>query len=857
MADFHAREVASGRARSGWWGASLDVAWTGMGLRLEAGADGILNGGGSMWWSDVKYGFRMLVKNPLFSGVAILTLALGIGANAAIYTVVEAVLLEPLAFEDGDELVLLWTRNDELGQDKYMVSPMDFDDWRTTNNTFASMAAFWPTTGTVTEDDGNPTRVNVVYTTEDFFDVMGARPLHGRAFGPDDGPGSPQIVVLAEGFWERRFGGDPSIVGQRITLDGNPLDVVGVVSGPQTFPDNADLWTNMTWTMQIQGRNSRWMSAVGRLSPGTPLETASADMVTVAARIEEANPESNRGWTTSIDYLQEEMVGDTKAALVILLGATGLILLIACATVANLLLSRAEVRSTEMAVRVAFGAPRSRLVRQLLVESSMLAAAGALAGLIIAQLGVRGLLQLAPVTLPREETIALDGTVLLVVVAVSLSTGLLFGLAPIWQLLRKDLHTAIRRGGRGSAGRGAGLQHTFVIAQFALALVLAVGAGLLVRSFQNIRSIDSGFVASGVLTAELDLSPAVAPEDTDVTDFYEQYARRLSELPGVESVGDATTLPLSENLDYFQNFRILDREFPPELETRAYFRMVQPGFLDAMRTPVVAGRDFDERDRNGAPGVALVNETFARRFFPEGSPIGERLGDLRGRYGPLGALHLAGDIQESEIVGIVKDVRYDGLRVDPVPSIYLSGLQSSLRRRTIVVRTVADPSVLVPAMRRTLAEMNAGVALTRVQTMNDVLADAQSRDRFSTLLLGMFGLVALLLAAVGVYGVLAYTVEQRTGEVGIRIALGADRSAVRGMILKDGLRLVGVGLGAGLIVAFFLSSTLATQLYGVDPREPVVYLGVVIVLVVVGVAASFIPALRATRIDPLTAMRAE
>lgn len=807
---------------------------------------------------DLKYGIRMIFKNPMFSAVAIMTLALGIGANTAIYTVVEAVLLEPLPFEDPGELTLLWTKNEEQNQQKYMVSPMDFDDWRTMNATFESMAAYWPTTGTVTEVDGNPTRVRAVYTTEDFFDVMGAEAFAGRTFRSEDGPGGTAVAILSHGFWQRRFGGDPSIVGRTMILDGGPIEVIGVVRPEHTFPDDTDVWLNMTWSMQIQSRLARWMSAVGRLSEGRDLSAARADMVGVATRIEQANPDSNRGWTVTMESLQDEMVGDTRTALLLLLGATGLILVIACANVANLLLSRSEVRAREIAVRVAFGAGRGRLVRQLTTESLVLAGAGALLGLGLAQLGVRVLLGLAPVTLPRSDAIGVDGTVLGVVGGVSLLTGVLFGLAPIVRLLRSEVHTTIRDGARSTTSTSRHrIQNAFVVVQFAMALMLVVGSGLLVRSFDNLRAVDTGFAPAGVLTVELDVSPSVAEGNEEVIDFYEQFERRIADLPGVVAVGDASTLPLGEALDYQLPITFVDREIAQELDPRAYWRPVSAGFLSAMRTPLVAGRDFTPDDRVGSPGVTLINESFAEQFYPGEDPVGQKIGNVQTCFGPLGCIHIAGSITESEIVGIVKDVKYDGLRADAVPALYLSGLQSSVRRRTIAIRSTGSPATLLPAVRQELATMNPGVALTNVQTLEDVVAMAQSRDRFSTLLLTMFGVLALVLASVGVYGVLSYAVAQRRAEVGIRMALGADGGDVRGMVLGDGLRLVVVGLAIGVAAAALLSGLLSSQLFGVNPREPLIYAVATAALLAVGVAACFVPAWRATRVDPVTAMRAE
>jgi len=814
---------------------------------------------------DLRYAARMLLKNPVFSGVAILTLALGTGAVTAIYTVVEAVLLEPLPFEEPDELTLLWTRNDEQGQDKYMVSPMDFDDWRIMSATFESMAAYWPSTGTVTETDAIPTRVRLVYTTENFFEVLGAARLHGRTFDERDGPGSAVVALLSEGFWQRRFGGDPRVVGRSITLDGGnsesgPVEVVGVVRAEHTFPLDADVWLNMTWTMQIQSRQARWMSALGRLAEGTALAAARSDMIGVAARIEQANPDSNWGWTVTMSSLKDELVGDARAALLVLMGATGLILLIACANVANLLLSRSEVRGREIAVRVAFGAGRPRLIRQLVTESLLLAAVGAALGLVLAQLGMRALLDLAPVALPRSQAIGLDGTVLAVAAVTCVLAGVLFGLAPVLRLLRAQVHDSIRDGTRSTAGvRGQRVQSTIVVAQFAMAVMLVVGAGLLLRSFENVRAVDPGFVPHDVLTVELDVPLSVAPTNQEVTDFYEELERRIADLPGVVAVGDATTLPLAESLDYNSPIRFVDREIPRELDPRAYLRSVTPGFFATMRTPIVAGRDFTTLDRVGAPGVAIINEATARQFFPGEDPIGERIGDSRTCFGPLGCLHIYGErsIYESEIVGVVRDIKYDGLRADAMPAIYFSGLQSSVKRRTIAVRSSGTVGPLIAAIRDELAALNPSLALTNVQTLDDVVAAAQSRDRFSALLLSLFGVVALLLASVGVYGVLAQAVAQRRKEVGIRMALGADRGAVRGMVLRDGMRLVGIGLGIGTAGALVLSGLLSSQLFGVEPRDPLVYLPVVLSLLAVGLLASFMPAWRATRVDPVIAMRAD
>lgn len=802
---------------------------------------------------DLKYGLRIILKSPLFSGVAILTLALGIGAVTAIYSVVDAVLLEPLPFDQPDEIVLLWTQNRDEGQERYFVSPMDFGDWREMNTTFQDLAAFWPTPEAILQPDGTPARITSVYTTENFFDVMGVDPLLGRTFGPDDGPGSQVVVVLSQGLWEQRFGSDPSIVGKTVTIDGDPVEVIGVMRDEHTYPEQADVWVNMTWPMSIQSRYARWMSAVGRLQAGIALDRAQADMTTIAARLADAY-QPDAGWTVTMERLTEHVVGDTRAALWILLGSTGFILLIACANVANLLLSRAEVRSREIAVRTAFGAGRARIAKQLLVESLVLAGLGAAVGLGLAWVGIRVLGRVAPASLPRTAEVSLDGTVLTAALLATLLTGVLFGLAPIARILRDDMVGAIREGARGtrSASR-VRLQSAFVVGQVALAAVLVIGAGLLIRSFASLRSVDPGFRTGGLLVFELDLNGDQAGTDQDVYGFYQTLLDRLAVSPGVVAVGASSSLPLADRVDYNTPFGIADRPTRDGEELRANFRQVSPGLFETLGTRLIRGRTFTDLDVEDAAGVAVINEAMAKRFWPDSDPIGQRLLHAHYGFGPLGRIL----VDESEIVGVVADIKYEGLRTDAQPSIYHSYLQAPMRRMTITLRTSGDPSSLVPVARQVLAEIDPGMPLGSVRTMQDVVDTAMSRDRFSMLLLSLFGLVALVLASIGVYGVLAYMVEQRRSEVGIRMALGARTSDVRGMVLREGARLIMFGLVLGVIAALLSAGVIASQLYGVSPRDPEVFAGVVVVLAVTGLLASYLPARKATRVDPMVAMRSE
>ncbi len=802
---------------------------------------------------DLKYALRIILKSPLFSGIAILTLALGIGAVTAIYSVVDAVLMEPLPFDQPDEIVLLWTENRDEGQEAYFVSPQDFGDWREMNTTFEGMAAFWPTPEAITQADGTPARVTSVYTTEHFFDVIGGTPLMGRTFGPDEGPGSQLVAVLSQGLWEQRLGADPSIVGQTVNIDGDPVEVIGVLRGEHTYPEQADLWVNMTWPMSIQSRYARWMSAVGRLDDGVPLERARTDMTTIATRLGETH-QADAGWGVTMERLTDHVVGDTRTALWILLGATAFILLIACANVANLLLSRAEVRSREIAVRTAFGAGRMRIAKQLMVESLVLAGMGAVLGLGLAWVGIRALGTVAPASLPRSAEISLDGTVLVAALGATLITGVLFGLAPIVRILRGDMAGTIRDGSRGTRSASkVRLQSAFVVGQIALAAVLVIGAGLLLRSFASLRAIDTGFRTGGVLTFELDLNVDQAETDQDVSSFYQAFIQRVENAPGVVSVGASSSMPLGERVDYNSPFGIVDRPSQDDEELRANFRQVTPGFFNAMGTPLIRGRAFTELDVEDGAGVAIINEAMAQRFWPDQDPVGQRLSHNGYRFGPLGAIL----VDESEIVGVVADVKYDGLRSNSQPSIYHNYLQAPMRRMNVIIQTSGDPTAMVPVARQALAELDPSMPLAGVRTLQDVVDTAMSRDRFSMLLLSIFGLVALALASIGVYGVLAYAVEQRRSEVGIRMALGASSSDVRGMVMREGARLTGVGLIMGVLAALLGAGVSASQLYGVSPRDPKVFLSVVGVLAITGLFASYLPARRATRVDPMVAMRSD
>ncbi len=803
--------------------------------------------------NDLRFGLRVLRKSPVFTAVSVLTLSLGIGAVTTLFSVVHATLLEPLPFRNGEELVLVWASNPAEGQDRYFVSPQDFADWRELNTTFQGMSAYWPTPVAITDLDGGPTRASAVYVTENYFDVMGGSALLGRTFTRDDGPGSQQLVILSEALWDTRFGADPEIIGKSLVVDGAAVEVAGVLRREFTFPEGTDLWLNITFPMSIQSRYARWMSVVGRLAVGIPPVRAEEDLDRIASLLAEIHP-ANLGWQVGMNTLRGDLVGDTGRALWVLLGATGLILLISCANVASLLLSRSESRGLEVAIRTAVGASRGRIGRQLITESLLLAGLGAGVGVGGAWTAVKLLPALAPGVLPFTAQVSLDPIVMAVAVLVTLLSGLLFGLAPLIRMIQGKVFSPLKEGTRGTAGvRRVRLQTGFVIGQLALATILTVGAGLLARSYSRLQSVDVGFQPAGVLTFEIDLSPTVAETDTDVAQTYEAVLEGLSNLPGVQEVGGTSELPLTGTLDYSQPFIVDDRLSVDAEETRAFFRHVTPEFFSSMRVPILEGRSLEALDRLNVPGVVVVNETLAERYWPDESPVGRRISNTAYRWGPLGAVL----VSEAEVVGVVRDIRYEGIQREAQPALYFNYQQAPVRRMALTVRSTEDPEALIPRVRQAVAEVDPNLPVSNLRTMQSVVNMALARDRFSTILLSTFGLVALILAAVGVYGVLSYSVEQRVPEVGIRMALGASRESVRGLILREGAVMVGLGLLLGLIGALALGNVIASQLFGISARDPLVLAGVLLVLAVIGILASGIPAQRATRVDPMQAMRGE
>ncbi|MEW5927741.1 MAG: ABC transporter permease [Gemmatimonadota bacterium] len=817
----------------------------------------------SEWWSDlgkdVRYAWRGLLGAPGFAGVAVLTLALGIGAATSIFSVVDAVLLRPLGLAEPERLVTIREWRPESGEAPRgrpgTVSPANFFDWREQAKSFASMAYFvqWPLNLT---GDGPPQEAQVQLASANLFETLGVKPLLGRTFRPgEDDPGGEamafgDVAVLDHGLWQSRYGGDPAIIGKTIRIDGEPVTVVGVM-GPdfRVLNQRPDLWIPLGITPGNRTTMGRFMTAVGRLGPGVTHERASAELDQVALRLEAAYPGFNTGFRVWTLPLREEVVGDVRPALLVLLGAVAMLLLIACTNVANLLLGRASARRQEIAVRLSLGATRGRLVRQLLTESLVLALVGGMLGIAAAALGTRALVRSLPqsVQLPRLDMVSLDARVLAFALAVTLLTGMLFGLAPALAATRTDLQGTLRDATRTATGGAAAvrLRSTLVVLEVGLALMLLVGAGLLLRSFQKLQAVDTGMQAEGVLTLRMSLGSDAYSTDEAVQGFMQRLVPALEGLPGVQAVGSIQFLPLSGAKSATSAWRG-DRPKPATGQERpADIRAVGGDYFRAQGVRLLRGRVFDARDAAGSTPVVVINEALAREQFPGEDPVGRRL------------VYDWGEDFDTEIVGVVADVRETSLTDAPAPAFYRPFTQFPDGNLNVVVRAAGDPAALAGAVRAQVRELDPNLPVASVQTMESVLADAAARQRLSSYLLAGFAGVALLLAAIGLYGIISYGVAQRRGEIGVRVALGADRRNILRLIVGQGMALTAAGLALGLVGAFALTRLLRSLLFGVTATDPATYLAVPLILAAVALAASWLPASRAARVDPATALRVQ
>ncbi|HKY04372.1 MAG TPA: ABC transporter permease [Blastocatellia bacterium] len=796
---------------------------------------------------DLRYGTRMLLKHPGFTLIAILTLAVGIGANSAIFSVVNSVLLRPLPFKEPERIVKVWETFHPRGQGT--VSVANLKDWREQNDVFEHIAAYFSGNYSL-QGREHPERIPGVSVTPDFFEVMGVQPALGRVFRDDETEaGNTRLVVISDRLWQRNFGSDPNIVGKDIPLGGESFTVTGVMPSNFRFPSQTtDLWVPLVFTPEQQAnRGSHAYMAIARLKPGVTLAQAQEQMTTIAARIEQQYPDMQSGRSVLVIDLQEEVVGYMRQSLFMLLGAVGFVLLIACTNVANLLLARATGRRKEIAIRTALGAGRGRLIRQLLTESVLLSVTGGLLGLLLGRWGTDGLVALATGYLPRAQEVSLDSRVIIFTLTISLLTGILAGLAPAVQVSKTNLQESLKEGGRsGESPHRNIVRSLLVVGQTASALVLLIGAGLLIKSFMQLQRVDSGLRPENTLTMRITLPASKYNTGQSVSGFYDQLLPRVSGLPGVVSAGVITLLPVQQ---YGTNGSIIiegQGPYPPGQAPLAEFRVTSSDYFATFKIPLVAGRFYNAQDQPNTEPVILINQTLARRYMEGEDPIGKRI-----RIGG----------QSRTVIGMVGDVKQSGLTGPARPEIYVpytQGLSPDwMRDMTLVVRATSDPTLLTNAVRDEVLGVDPAQPIYNVKTMEQVISDSFSYQRLNTLLLSIFAGVALLLAVIGIYSVMSYTVTQNTREIGLRMALGAQQKDVLKLIVGQGLMLTLIGVGVGLAASFALTHLMASLLFGVTATDPLTFAAVSLLLIIVAVLACFIPARRATRVDPMVALRYE
>jgi len=816
-------------------------------------------------WRDLCYGLRTLARKPGFTVVAILSLAIGIGANSAIFSVINSLLFRPLPFSDADRLMILWNRSPGLNIAQDWLSPGEYVDIKNENQVFEEVACTIDGSFNLT-GDGLPEHVDGARVSSSLFPLLGANAAEGRVFlTEEDEPGKPQTVILSHGFWERRFGSDRDVIGRALNLNGNNFTIVGIMPrefslGKEVMPTvngikNAEILLPLPMSQALRAtRTHEDYNIFGKLKPSVTVAQAQADLDAIVERMKERYPESyppNSGFTISAVPLLQQVVGDIRRALVVLLGAVTFVLLIACANVANLLLSRASIREKEIAIRTAVGASRRRILGQLLTESVLLSLFGGIAGLAVAFVAVKALRIFGPQSVPRLNEIGIDLRVAAFTFLVSLITGVIFGLVPALRASRVDLNEVLKDGGRGSVGAGvfAGGHHRvrnlLVIAEVALSLILLIGAGLLIRSYQRIQDANPGFNPHNVLSLRLSLPAVRYSKPEAVSAFYKQLCERVKALPGVESVGTNYSLPMSSvalawgpiTVEGYVSQTAQDSIIANE-------RFVSPEYFNVMRVPLVSGRYFDERDVKGAMETVIVNEEMAERFWPGESPLGKHV--RPGSSGPW-----------RTVVGVIRDTKHFSVDNEPSITIYLSSGQFPIGTLYLVVRTTSDPARMTEAITGELRTMDAELPVYDVRTMDQRLFDSLARRRFSMLLLGAFAAFALILAAIGVYGVISYSVNQRTHEFGIRMALGARQSNILRLVIRNALMLISVGVSLGLAGAFALTRLMSSLLFNTGAADPFTFAAVSTWLVLVAILASYLPARRAARVDPMIALRYE
>jgi putative ABC transport system permease protein len=810
---------------------------------------------------DIRFVLRVMSKHAIFSVFVILTLALGIGANTAIFSVASGVLLKALPYHDPDHIVFVWIYSSKrkLAEDKLPAPPADYLDWKNQNQVFEAMSAFQSNPFTLT-GSGDPERIDGVRGTGDFFKILGVNAALGRTFGPgDDQPGN-QVVVLSDALWKRQFGADPAIVGKKIILNGDAHEVIGVMGKDFTFPQGTampaylqfptepQLWTPLSFNGKLaKDRSTFNLSVMARLKPGVTLPEAKLNMDGIANNIDEQF-RKKYGMITLLFPMREQLVGDVRTALLVLLGAVGLVLLVACANVANLYLSRSLKRQKEMAVRSALGGGLKRLVRLILTESLVLAILGGLLGLLLAYGGMKFLLSISPNSIPRVTEIGIDGRVLAFTFVASLLTGIISGIVPALQVFRTDLNTLLRDEARSTTGsrRTRRTRDLLVVGEVGLALILLIAAGLLVRSFMRLQQIDLNFNPDNVLTMHIDLPDARYPEDRMNYAFFNELLPRLSAQPNVQAVGLISNLPLSGAV-MSTDFTIEGRPptSPADKPTSDY-TIASPGYFTTLGIPIMRGRNFTEQDTLEAPGVVIINEALANKYWPNEDPLGKTISVEVGRYKG-----------QHQVVGIAANVRLTSLTDSPRPEMYVPYAQHPDGYLFLVAKTNSNPLALAPAVRRQVLAIDKDLPITEVRSMEEVIATSQEQRRFNLMLLSLFAGLSLVLTIVGVYGVVSYSVTQRVHEIGVRTALGASPAQIVRLVVKEGMLPALIGIVLGLMGAYFVTKVMSGMLYQVKPRDPEVFLFASGVLILVALLAAFIPAKRASRIDPVDALRLE
>jgi putative ABC transport system permease protein len=797
--------------------------------------------------TDLRLSFRLLAKSPGFTAVAILTLALGIGATTAIFSVVNGILLRPLPYAAPEQLVNIWEASQKQNLPKAPLPPGNVYDLIADNRTFAALVAFTPAALNLAGDGVAPERLDGAAVTSGFTAVVRTSPVRGRFFAPEEFEnGKDAVVILSHAFWQQRFGGRAEAVGQTLQLNGRTRTVVGIMPDGFTYPGKAAAWVPYAPDAQMKSRRDlRMLRVVGRLQEGVSLAAARADLQQLNRRIAAQFPDTNADWTIDVFPMLADAVAAVRQPLYVLIAAVGALLLIACANVANLLLVRAAARRQEIAVRISLGATRGRIIRQLLTESLLLFACGGAAGVLLAQWGLGALLALAPAGIPRLDQVGIDPTALLVTAGLTGLTGLVFGLIPAWQHSRTELGGTLRTGDRGSTGRRGLVRSGLVVVQVAAAVMLLIVAGLLIRSFDQIRRVNLGFEPGGVLTFRVDLPAAKYNSPDKTAAFLAGLERELGALPGIEAVGAGTAVPLVGGPTYIMRFEGRPPVTPSNAPV-ARHRLVTPGYFPALGLQLLRGRAFTVADAPGSPRVCVVNQTLANKYFPGEDPIGRRL-----------EIGFSEPPAWREIVGVVADMKTDGPEAETPVQVFEPVHQFMQNSFSLAVRTAGDPAALAPMLRAAVRKIDPAQPLHNLKPMTQLVSESLAQRTFSVVLLVVFAVVALALAVIGLYGVIAYGVAQRTREFGVRLALGAGARHILELVLREGVWLIGLGLLVGLGGAFAASRFIQSLLFGVGATDPLTFGAIAVLLATVALAACLIPARRATRVDPVVALRSE